>query len=67
MTDKELFERLLRVFEKQEGIVEKLSQDEHFIKSQLNQVKSTRSLEEMMKNFCKNHKCQHAMTSEVSS
>lgn len=65
MTDRELFDKLLRIFEKQEGIVEKLSQDEHFIKSQLKQVKSRRSLEEMMKNVCRSHKCQHAMTSEV--
>ncbi|KAF2885325.1 hypothetical protein ILUMI_20857 [Ignelater luminosus] len=49
MSDKEVFEKLLDSYEKEEMIVDRLSNDEEFFKSQLELVKSKESVETLFK------------------
>lgn len=49
LTDKEMFDKILETYEKEDEIVEKLSQDEQFFETQLSMVKSKESVEEFMK------------------
>lgn len=48
MTDKEIFEKLLTTYEKEEGIAEKLSDDPDFLKEQLLDVRSIESVEKIL-------------------
>lgn len=48
LTDKELFDKLLESYEREEDIVEKLSQDDEFFESQLSLVKSKESVKKFL-------------------
>lgn len=48
MTDKELFDKLLESYEKEDEMVERISQDDEFFESQLALVKSKESVEQFM-------------------
>ncbi|KAK4875651.1 hypothetical protein RN001_012073 [Aquatica leii] len=49
LTDKELFDKLLESYENEEKIVYRLSNDEEFLKSQLQMVKTKESIEGLLK------------------